>query len=135
MVGKEGDLLAWRNRAHFVGSYVRAMKRVLIDHARRRAAIKRGRDWKKVALDDVMFHLSEQPDFLLELDALVQEIPFVDSINDGARKKQVAEIRIFGQLTIDEIAAVLGISRSTVMRDWKFVKAWLVKQLLHAHSS
>lgn len=110
----------WRNRAQFLGLAAGMMRRILVNHARDRAAAKRpgGRDRVSLSLVDLS---SGAPD--VDLIALEEALDKL-AAND-ARKARVVELKFFGGLTADEIAEVMEISRATVEREWSFARAWL----------
>ncbi len=114
----------WRNRAQFVGVAAAIMRRILVNHARDRAAAKRvgGREQVSLSLVEAP---SGGPD--IELIALEEALERLDDLD--ARKARVVELRFFGGLTMDEIAGVLEISRATVEREWSFARAWLFDAL------
>jgi RNA polymerase sigma factor (TIGR02999 family) len=100
------------------------MRRILVDHARRRKMAKRSGGWARVTLDDVVAQ-QEPPDVdLIDLDAALSEMASFDP-----RKSQVAELRFFGGLSLDDIANAQGISRATVEREWQAARAWLYRRL------
>jgi RNA polymerase sigma-70 factor (ECF subfamily) len=113
----------WQNRAHFLAVSAQAMRRVLVDHARRRN-VKRGADAEHVPLDAAAVICSDRSSDFVALDdaltALAERAP---------RKAKVVELRFFGGLSVDEIAEVLQVSSITVMREWKSAKAWLYREL------
>ena len=114
----------WQNRAHFFGIAAQAMRRILVDHARARAAGKRGDGARPVALDDAML-LTDAPDVdVLALDEALTRLAVLDP-----QQSRVVELRFFGGLTMDETAEVLHISPATVGRDWTLAKAWLYAEL------
>jgi len=114
----------WQNRAHFFGVSAQFMRRILVERARSRRTIKRGSDAPPVVLDEgLLMSPSPGPD-LVALDDALQALAAIDS-----RRSQVVELRFFGGLTVEETAAVLHISPVTVMSDWKFAKAWLLREL------
>ncbi len=114
----------WQNRAHFLAVAARMMRRILVDLARARGYQKRGGGAPVASLDDVdVAGAAPGPDVVALHDAL-ETLARAD-----ARKGQVVELRYFGGLTVDETAEVLGVSPETVMRDWKFAKAWLLREL------
>ena len=114
----------WRGRAHFFGVAAQVMRRILVDHARRRLAGKRGEGVHPVSIDQAV----DTPG--------VNEIPILD-LNDAldrlarldAGLAQIVELRAFGGLTIDEAAHVLNVSPSTAKREWRTAKAWLTREL------
>ena len=116
--------VAWRDRHHFLGIAARLMRRVLVDHARRRGFQKRGGAQVHVALDESMA-VSEARDFnLVALDRALESLAILDP-----RKAAVVERRFFGGLTVEEIAIGLEVSPDTVKRDWRLAKLWLMRQL------
>lgn len=114
----------WQNRAHFFGSAARAMRCILVDHARRHRSMKRGGESRRVTLADLATTASAPNLDLLALDralgALAKEEP---------RLAEVVNLRYFGGLSIVETAAVLGVSNTTVKRDWTFARAWLLDRM------
>ncbi len=119
--------MPWQNRAHFFGVCAQAMRCILVDAARARGSLKRGRGVVRVDFDERLV-VSPAPDVdLLALDDALNELARVD-----ARKSRVVELRYFGGLTLDETAEALHVSAQTVMRDWNLAKLWLLKALRHA---
>lgn len=113
-----------RNRAHFLAICARLMRNVLVDFARSRRYEKRGGGAVHVELDEAL-HVSSMPDpDLVAVDEALERLAAFD-----VRKGQVVELRFFGGLSVDETAEALGISPETVMRDWKFAKSWLLREL------
>jgi RNA polymerase sigma-70 factor (ECF subfamily) len=113
----------WQNRAHFFAVSAQVMRRILVDHARRRNA-KRGRGHAHVSLDEAVVVAPEPSLDLVALDDALQALARVD-----ARKAQVVEMRFFGGLSVEESAEVLEVSPVTVMRDWRAAKAWLHREV------
>jgi len=111
----------WRNRAHFFGVAAGLMRRILVDHARRRRAEKRGGGWERVTLagDEAATDSHKEIDVLALDDALERLAQF------DPQQERIVELRYFGGLTIDETAEVVGISAATVVREWTIAKAWL----------
>ena len=110
----------WRNRAQFLGLAAGMMRRILVNHARDRAARKRGGRAERVSLSLVEAP-SGRPD--VELIALEEALERLAALD--ARKSRVVELKFFGGLTVEEIAEVLQVSRATVEREWSFARAWL----------
>jgi len=110
----------WQNRGHFLAMAARTMRRILVDHARNKRYQKRGGDAVRVPLDDVNVAAVEPGRELVALDDALTELAKKDE-----RQCRIIELRFFGGLTVQETAAVLGVSETTVMRDWKLAKAWL----------
>jgi RNA polymerase sigma-70 factor (ECF subfamily) len=114
----------WRNRAQFCGLAANMMRRVLINHARDRAAAKRGGNVARVTLS-VGAEGFEQPD----LDAIAVDQALEQLAKLDPRKSRIVEFKFFTGLTTEEIAEVLGISPATVEREWTFARAWLYNAL------
>lgn len=119
----------WQNRAHFFAVTAQVMRRILIDHARRRHYAKHGGDMQRVAFDEAIAMaapLMSQPRAveLVALDEALDELAKLDP-----RKSRVVELRYFGGLSLDETAEVLKISPMTVRRDWRAAKAWLFRRM------
>ena len=116
--------ISWQNRAHFYAVTAQVMRRILIDHARRRQYVKHGGETQRVAFEDAVSEvaLMSQPraSELLALDEALDELARLDP-----RKGHVVELRYFGGLSLEETAKVLDISLMTVRRDWRAAKAWL----------
>jgi RNA polymerase sigma factor (TIGR02999 family) len=116
---------AWANRSHFLAVAARAMRQILIDAARRELAAKRGgTDGMLATLDESVGSSPARPAELMALDAALTRLADVD-----ARKARIVEQRFFGGLTVSEIAEALGISVSTVEREWRAARAWLALEL------
>ena len=117
----------WQNRAHFFAVASEMMRRILVDHARRRKMAKRSGAWTRVTLDEAVA-LCDPPEVdVLDLDAALSELGSFD-----ARKSLVAGLRFFGGLSLDEVAHALGISRATVEREWQAARAWLYRRITRA---
>jgi RNA polymerase sigma factor (TIGR02999 family) len=114
----------WQNRAHFFGIAAQAMRRILVDHARARLAGKRGSGAAVVALDDAVDVSDQRADQLIALDEALKSLAELDP-----DKSRVVELKYFGGMTLEEIAEVLGVSRATVIREWRMAKAWLYGEL------
>jgi RNA polymerase sigma factor (TIGR02999 family) len=112
------------DRSFLFASAARAMREVLIDHARRRAAERRGGGRRRVALDVVADHFQEQGVDVVALHEALDRLAQRDE-----RQAQVMTLRYFGGMTVLEVAAALGVSEVTVERDWRLARAWLVGQL------
>ncbi|QDV32611.1 RNA polymerase sigma factor [Tautonia plasticadhaerens] len=112
------------DRNFLFASAARAMREVLIDHARRRSAARRGGHWRRMPLDLVVDYFEEQG---LDVVAVHEALGRLAELND--RQAQVMTLRYFGGLTVPEVAAALGVSVVTVERDWRLARAWLGLQL------
>ena len=114
----------WQNRRHFFGAAAQAMRRVLVDQARRRGAEKRGGDLERVSLTQVDIASEDAQVDVLALDALLAELEQVNP-----RLVRTIELRYFGGLDIEATAEVLGVAPATVKRDWAYARAWLLERL------
>jgi len=118
--------IAWQNRAHFYAVTAQVMRRILIDHARRRQYVKHGGESERVpfevAISEVGLMSQPRASELLALDEALDELARLDP-----RKSRVVELRYFGGLSLEETAKVLEVSLMTVRRDWRAAKAWLFK--------
>ncbi len=120
----EVESVEWRDRAHFLAMSSRLMRRVLVDYARRRKAVKRGGEWVRVDLDDVMAISDETLGIVPDVDAALTRL---EELNE--RQSRIVEQHYFAGLTLEECAQVLGVSLTTVKREFRFAKAWLAKEL------
>jgi RNA polymerase sigma factor (TIGR02999 family) len=118
----------WKSRAHFFGVAAQVMRRILIDHARGHLRQKRGGDFEKVVLDEGLVFSPQQSAELLAVDEALERLAKLDE-----RQARIVEMRFFGGLSVEEAAAVLGISPKTVKRDWSMAKAWLHAELKEHH--
>ena len=114
----------WQNRAHFFGVAAQVMRRILVDHARRHSASKRGEGVRCVSIDEAKELAASNEIPILALHHALDRLEEVDS--DLAK---IVELRAFGGLTIEEAAHVLNVSPSTAKRDWRTAKAWLTREL------
>jgi RNA polymerase sigma factor (TIGR02999 family) len=115
---------AWQNRAHFMAVAAKAMRQILIDHARRRQAMKRGGEWQRVSLADAEDQ-TPLPD--AELIALDEALNQLAKLND--RQARIVELRYLAGLSVKETAHVMSISERTVKSDWRMARAWLSREL------
>ncbi|MFM9995378.1 MAG: sigma-70 family RNA polymerase sigma factor [Phycisphaerales bacterium] len=115
---------AWESRAHFLRVAARAMRSVLIDHARARRTDKRGGGWKRSPLDDGAVFTDSPSGDVLALDEALKRLAALDG-----RKAEIVELRYFGGLEVDEAARVLSVSGVTIKREWRLAKAWLRHEL------
>jgi RNA polymerase sigma factor (TIGR02999 family) len=116
----------WRNRAHFFGVAASLMRRILVDHARRRRAEKRGGNWERVTLSEN----EAAADGAREIDVLALHESLERLATFDPQQERIVELRYFGGLTIEETAEVVGVSPATVVREWTIAKAWLRADLL-----
>lgn len=114
--------MRWENRAHFFAVSAQLMRRILVDHARRRN-LKRGAGVQHISLEETAV-VGERHEDLVALDDALHALARFDS-----RKSQVVELRFFGGLSVEETAEVLRVSAVTVMRDWSTARAWLYREM------
>lgn len=113
----------WQNRAHFFAIAAELMRRILVDHARKRRAAKRGGDGVRVTLTEAV----PAAEFNLDLIAVDEALTKLAAVDE--QQARVVELRFFGGLNVEETAEVLGISDRTVKRDWSVAKAWIRREL------
>lgn len=118
------EMPSWENRAHFFGVAARLMRQILVDHARRRVAARRGGAARKVSLDDARIFTEDQTHELLALDNALRKLEEFDE-----RKCRIIEMRSFGGMSVEETAAAIGVSVPTIKREIKLGKAWLLREL------
>ncbi len=115
----------WQNRAHFFGVAAQAMRRILVDHARRHLADKRGAGVETISIDAGFIDVStEKASSLIELDAALNKLAELEP-----KRSRLVELRYFGGLSIPETAEVLGVSEATVIRQWRVARAWLYQEI------
>lgn len=114
----------WRNRAQFLAIAATAMRRILVDHARRHRSDKRGGPLQRVSLEDADLTVEERGELLVALDEALTRLAALD-----ARQARVVECRFFGGLTEEETAQALGIGLRTAKRDWAKAKSWLYQEI------
>jgi len=114
----------WRDRAHFFGVMAAIMRRVLIDHARKHRAARRGGGATRVPLEEGLQVAADRPQDLIALDDALSRLGALDP-----RQERIVELRFFTGLSVEETAEVLGISPRTVKRDWAVARAWLRAEL------
>ena len=115
----------WQNRTHFFGVAANMMRRILVDHARSKAAEKHGGDRTRIEIEKaVSFATDEKPIDLIAVDESLDLLAKLDEVQG-----RIVELRFFGGLTIEETAEVLNISPATVKREWAMAKAWLYDRL------
>ncbi len=122
LLGKEG--LHYRGRAQFFSLMSKVMRQVLVDHGKARRAAKRGGGHSRVVLDDVVSLFGAPSIDIVALDEALSKLDQLDP-----QQGRIVELRFFGGLTIKEIADLLGVSQSTVERDWRLARAWLRCQM------
>ena len=113
----------WKGRTHFFAIGAQVMRRVLVDHARRRGRLKRGGDLQRAALDVSLISARSAADVLAVHEA-IEDLEQLDP-----RQARIVELRFFGGLSVAEVAEVLGLSRRTVEAEWTMIRAWLRRRL------
>ena len=114
----------WQNRTHFMAVAAQLMRRIMVDHARKRCSLKRGGDALRVTLDDAALVTEKRSEELLALDEALERLTAEDP-----RKSRIVELRYFGGLTEEETAAFLKLSDRTVRREWRMARTWLYRAL------
>lgn len=118
------DTTDWKNRAHFFWIAAQAMRRILVEHARRHRAEKRGGAMERVKFDEALIPATGRSVDLLALDDALKELAQL-----RPQQSQIVELRFFGGMTIEEAAEVLDVSPRTVKREWRMARAWLRKTM------
>lgn len=117
----------WANRAHFFGAAAECMRRILIDRARSKRAIRHGGDLARVNIDRTGFDIPAATDEALDLELVSEALDGLAAVDP--RKAQLVKHKFFLGLTIEDAADLIGISHSTAHRDWAFARAWLFKEV------
>ena len=120
----EVNRMQWQNRAHFFAMAARVMRRILVNAARSRGYQKRGGGARRVTLDEGLAISGEKAPDLVALDEALTALAATEP-----RKADVVELRFFGGLSVEETAVALHVSAVTVMRDWRFAKLWLLREM------
>ena len=120
----------WQNRAHFFGVAAQLMRHILVDHARNRAAAKRGAGAPRLALDPDIALPQERDVDLIALDDALNQLAALDP-----QQSRLVELRFFGGLSIEETSVVLGVSPATVKREWATARAWLQREMRNKETS
>ena len=119
-----GDTINWQNRAHFVGVAANIMRRVLVDHARAHKAGIRGGNLQRVEFEEGIAISKERSNEMLQLDDALNKLEEVNP-----RQAKVVELRYFGGLSVEEIAAILNIGPRSVEREWASARVWLFERI------
>jgi len=114
----------WNSRNHFFMAAAEAMRRILIENARRKKSFKHGGEHQRIDLDDAVAASDENAEELIALDEALAKLAVEDST-----KSELVKLRYFAGLSIDQAAEVLGISRATAVRHWSFARAWLFQRI------
>ena len=120
----------WQNRAHFFGVAAQLMRHILVDHARNRAAAKRGAGAPRLTLDPDIALPQERDVDLIALDDALNQLAALDP-----QQSRLVELRFFGGLSIEEASVVLGVSPATVKREWATARAWLQREMRNEETS
>ena len=126
LVSKDADQ-SWDNRGHFFAAAAEAMRRIMVDSARRRQTEKRGRDHIRVPANDDMAFCQASPDEIVALDDALNQLTENDHIGGN-----IVKLRFFAGLTVEEAATSLGVSNATAYRHWAFARAWLHSELANS---
>jgi RNA polymerase sigma-70 factor (ECF subfamily) len=118
------DLPDWESRSHFYGVAAHRMRQILVQHARKHRATKRGNDAEKFQLDEVLCFAPEKSTAVVALDDALEQLARVDE-----RKAKVIELRFFGGLSVEETARMIGVSVGTIGREQRFAEAWLRNEM------
>ena len=118
------NIQSWQSRGHFFAAAAEAMRRILVDNARRKMSQKHGGGHQRIDLDNVAATIGEKPNELLALDEALTKLTA-----DDATKAELVKLRYFAGLSIDQAAQALGISRATAVRHWSFARAWLFNEI------
>jgi RNA polymerase sigma-70 factor (ECF subfamily) len=117
----------WQGRTHFFAVGAQAMRRILVDHARRRRAVKRGGDRQRITVDEQLLAEGRRDEDLLALDEALKKLADLDT-----QQAKMVELRFFGGLNVAETATALGMSKRTAEREWTMVRSWLRRELTEA---
>jgi len=120
----------WHDRAHFFAVAATLMRRVLLDHARKRHAAKRGSAPHKATLDEALLISDEHLEQVLAMDECLTRLAAID-----AQQARLVELRFFAGLNVEEIAEIMSISTATVKREWAYAKAWLHREMTRGKAS
>lgn len=127
MVGSDGTERKWNSKGHFFSAAAEAMRRVLIEHARKKQSLKRGGDQVRTTLDESGLAMDTPPEQILLVNEALDQLEAED-----AALANVVKLRYFAGLTIPETSSVLGISERTVNRQWTCARAWLYREISEA---
>jgi len=120
----EAEKIDWQSRTHFYALIARRMRQILIEHARQQLTAKRGSRAEHIDVATAVFLSYEASEELILLDAVLTKLARIDE-----RKAKIIEYRYFGGFTLDEIAELVGVSPSTVEREWRLARAWLKREM------
>lgn len=114
----------WKGKTHFFAIGARNMRRILVDHARRKKRFKRGGEMQRIPLTDDLCVSNRNNEDVLAIEEALDKLAKLDP-----RQAQIVELRFYGGLTVEEVAEVLGVSKRTIESDWTMVRAWLRREL------
>jgi RNA polymerase sigma-70 factor (ECF subfamily) len=114
----------WQGRTHVLAIGAQAMRRILVDHAKRKRRTKRGGKFQRIALDESALLTPERDEDLLAVDEALDRLALIDE-----RQAAIVELRFFGGLSVQEVAETLGLSKRTIEHEWTMVRAWLRREL------
>jgi RNA polymerase sigma-70 factor, ECF subfamily len=114
----------WKCRGHFLAVAAQMMRRILVDHARRHNAVKRGAPLPKLSLEEALAVSEDRSEDVLMLDRLLNQLAAIDPT-----EARIIELRFFGGLSVEETAQAMGISPTTVKREWSVAKKWLAREI------
>ncbi|MHC4557316.1 MAG: sigma-70 family RNA polymerase sigma factor [Planctomycetota bacterium] len=120
----EAECQSWNSRNHFFMAAAEAMRRILIENARRKKSLKHGGSRQRVDLESAAMSIDESPDDVIALDEALTKLGLEDPT-----KANLVKLRYFAGLSIDQAAEILGISRATAIRHWSFTRAWLFQRI------
>ena len=122
LIGK--SQVDWKGKTHFFALGATVMRRILVDHARRKKSRKRGGDMRRIQLTENLCVTNRSDEDVLAIEDALQKLAERD-----ARQAQIVELRFYGGLTVEEVAEVVGVSKRTIEADWQMVRAWLRREL------
>jgi RNA polymerase sigma factor (TIGR02999 family) len=120
----DAETVEWQGRAHFLGIAARAMRQILVEHARGKQRLKRGGGWRRVELEPGLARAAEEGPDLVALDRALERLAALSE-----RQARIVELRFFGGLPVESVAYLLEVSKRTVEREWRFARAWLAEAL------
>jgi RNA polymerase sigma factor (TIGR02999 family) len=118
------EVKAWKSRGHFFGAAAEAMRRILVDNARRKQRLKRGGNQQRVDMDDVQLGAEGPSEDMIALDEALTKLAEMDKV-----KAELVKLRYFAGLTVEQAAQALGFSETTAKEHWRFARAWLFRQI------
>jgi RNA polymerase sigma factor (TIGR02999 family) len=124
MIGPDAALPAWNGRGHFFSAAAEAMRRILIDHARKKASLKRGGGLRRVVTDVADLAADSDAEQIIKLDQLIQRLE-----GEEPRTAEVLKLRYYAGLSVEDTAATLGLSERTVKREWRYARAWMIQAM------